>query len=55
MFKEYLGSVEAGIEYDAVELLKIYKGPKTPILIDQGTKDKFLNDLLPKSLDSMAK
>ncbi len=34
LFKEYLGSVDAGIEYDSVELLKKYKGPRIPILID---------------------
>ena len=36
-FKGYLGSVEAGKAYDATELMKSYKGPQAPILIDQGT------------------
>jgi len=40
-FEGYLGSVEAGKDYDAVELMKNYKGPETTILIDQGTSDKF--------------
>ncbi len=31
----YLGSVEAGKEYDATELVKSYSGPKPNILIDQ--------------------
>ena len=31
----YLGSVEAGKEYDATELVKKYKGPTPNILIDQ--------------------
>jgi len=41
-FEGYLGSVEKGNVYDATELMKIYNGIETPILIDQGTKDKFL-------------
>ena len=41
-FTGYLGSVEAGKAYDAVELMKTYDGPKAPILIDQGTHDKFM-------------
>lgn len=41
-FKGYLGSVEAGKAYDATELMKSYKGPQAPILIDQGTADGFL-------------
>jgi S-(hydroxymethyl)glutathione dehydrogenase/class III alcohol dehydrogenase/S-formylglutathione hydrolase len=45
-FEGYLGSVEAGIEYDATELIKKYNGPKSEILIDQGTNDKFLNTQL---------
>ena len=35
MFLGYLGSVEAGKEYDATELVKNYSGPKPNILIDQ--------------------
>ena len=31
----YLGSVEAGKEYDACELVKNYRGPTPTILIDQ--------------------
>ena len=35
-FEGYLGSVEAGKEYDATELISKYEGPKYPgILIDQ--------------------
>ena len=34
-FEGYLGSVEAGKEYDATELISKYEGPKSPILIDQ--------------------
>jgi len=33
-FKNYLGSVEAGKQHDATELVKVYKGEKLPILID---------------------
>ena len=32
-----MGSVEAGKAYDATELVLKYSGPKSPILIDQGT------------------
>mmetsp|Transcript_17835 Transcript_17835/g.30256 ORF Transcript_17835/g.30256 Transcript_17835/m.30256 type:complete len:226 (+) Transcript_17835:1315-1992(+) len=50
-FTAYLGSVEAGKEYDAVELVKKYAGPKSPILVDQGTADNFLhNQLKPENL-----
>jgi len=48
-FTGYLGSVEAGKEYDASELVKNYSGPKPNILIDQGTADGFLyNQLKPE-------
>lgn len=33
-FPEYLGSVDAGKEYDATCLVQNYDGPKVPILID---------------------
>merc|ERR1711962_676741 len=33
-FTGYLGSVEAGKDWDATELVKKYKGPKVPVLID---------------------
>ena len=38
-FPLYLGSIDAGKEWDATELVKKYNGPKLPILIDQGTGD----------------
>jgi len=38
-FTGYLGSVAAGKEYDATELVKDYSGPKPTILIDIGTSD----------------
>jgi len=41
-FTGYLGSVEAGKDYDATELVKNYSGPTPIILIDQGTADNFL-------------
>jgi len=41
-FKEFLGSVEAGAEYDATLLVGKYEGPKIPIMIDQGTADIFI-------------
>ena len=36
-FTGYLGSVEAGKEYDATELVKKYQGPKLDILIDKAS------------------
>lgn len=45
-FTGYLGSVEAGKDYDATELIKKYDGPQVPILIDQGTADGFLESQL---------
>jgi len=54
-FTGYLGSVEAGKEYDATELVKKYNGPKPTILIDQGTADGFLtNQLKPEVFASAA-
>jgi len=54
-FTGYLGSVEAGKEYDATELVAKYKGPQVPILIDQGTSDGFLaNQLKPEAFKSAA-
>jgi S-formylglutathione hydrolase len=42
--------------YDACELLKTYAGPKRTILVDQGTKDSFLEtQLRPQSLADAAK
>ena len=43
--------MKAGAEYDPSILIKTYSGPKLPILIDQGTHDKFLHtELLPDKL-----
>lgn len=41
-FKGFLGSVEAGVDYDATLLVGKYEGPKLPILVDQGTSDVFI-------------
>jgi len=51
-FSGYLGQYEeAWKDYDATELAKRYKGPKTEILVDQGTADSFLKEqLLPENL-----
>jgi S-formylglutathione hydrolase FrmB len=51
-FKNYLGSVEAGAEYDASLLIGSYKGPPLEVLVDQGTADGFLQQkqLLPETL-----
>eukprot|EP00941_MAST-03F_sp_MAST-3F-sp1_P001730 g1730.t1 len=50
-FTGYLGSVEAGVEYDACELLKNYSGPELHLLVDQGTSDDFMEkQLKPEAL-----
>ena len=44
-------NLEAWKQYDATELAKGYKGPKTEIFVDQGTADSFLEEqLLPENL-----
>ena len=53
-FAGYLGSVEAGMAHDAVELVKGFSGKLSrPVLIDQGAADKFLvgevNQLRPEA------
>jgi S-formylglutathione hydrolase len=46
-FTGYLGSVDAGKEYDATLLVAKYAGPQLPILIDQGSADSFMTDPAP--------
>jgi len=42
-FSKYLGSVEAGAEYDACQLVSNFDGDRTkPMLVSQGTSDNFL-------------
>ncbi|KAL7075734.1 hypothetical protein ACQ4LE_004941 [Meloidogyne hapla] len=41
-------------QYDSVAVAKKYKGPKCEILIDQGSKDPYLQDLLPNNLISVS-
>lgn len=55
-FEGYLGSVEAGAEYDATLLMAKYDGPQVPILIDQGAADNFLiqKQLLPENFKAAA-
>lgn len=46
-FSGYLGKDEATWkQYDATELVKQYKGPKVPVLIDVGTADNFKDEQL---------
>eukprot|EP01060_Flectonema_neradi_P014078 TRINITY_DN207_c3_g2_i1.p1 TRINITY_DN207_c3_g2~~TRINITY_DN207_c3_g2_i1.p1 ORF type:complete len:282 (+),score=65.44 TRINITY_DN207_c3_g2_i1:56-901(+) len=55
-FKGYLGSVEAGKEYDATELMAKNGPYDIPILCDVGTADGFLdspNQLLPDNFSSI--
>lgn len=48
-FKRYLGEDETQwVKYDPSCLIKHYDGPKRPILIFQGTKDKVKTDLMPE-------
>ncbi|XP_044750917.1 S-formylglutathione hydrolase isoform X2 [Coccinella septempunctata] len=53
-FSGYLGPQETSgwADWDATELSREYKGPILPILIEQGSSDKFLKDgqLLPENL-----
>lgn len=52
-FTGYLGSVDAGREWDACELLAGYEGPPLNILVDQGTCDNFLEEQLkPETLEA---
>jgi len=57
-FSNYLGSVDAGKEYDASLLVQSYDGPALDILSDQGAADSFLvgdvNQLLPDALVAAA-
>nr|CAB3243690.1 S-formylglutathione hydrolase-like [Phallusia mammillata] len=47
----YLGKdSDSHKEYDSCLLIKKYQGPKLDILVDQGTKDQFLHELLPEHL-----
>ncbi|ERN05146.1 S-formylglutathione hydrolase isoform X1 [Amborella trichopoda] len=56
-FSNYLGSDKGHWEeYDATCLIKKCSGISTPILIDQGDEDKFLNDqLLPHKFEEACK
>ncbi|MCP3164218.1 S-formylglutathione hydrolase [Myxococcus qinghaiensis] len=50
-FKGYLGEDTATWrEYDATELIRAAKTPLPPLLVDQGTGDKFLNEQLKPEL-----
>lgn len=42
-FTGFLGSIEAGIQYDATEIIKLGKSKFSDILIDVGTSDSFAN------------
>ncbi|KAI8807697.1 Alpha/Beta hydrolase protein [Cladochytrium replicatum] len=45
-FTGFLGSVDAGKEYDATELVQRYAGPSLDVLVDQGSVDSFLESQL---------
>lgn len=45
-FNEFFGSVQAGEQWDPTHLVAHYNGPKTPLLVDQGTSDKWLKEHL---------
>ncbi|XP_043275263.1 S-formylglutathione hydrolase [Venturia canescens] len=51
VFTGYLGENEEDwAEWDATILAKKYRGPILSILIDQGTADQFLHQLMPENL-----
>jgi len=55
-FKGYLGGdPDLSKQYDACELAKVYEGPNPNILVDQGTKDQFLYQLLPENFEIACK
>ena len=37
-----MGSIEGGKDFDPTLLVKSYNGPKKPLLVYQGSADKFL-------------
>lgn len=55
-FSGYLGDDQSTWkEYDATELVKQYKGPKVPVLIDIGTLDNFKDkQLSPEAFQKAA-
>ena len=54
-FSGYLGDDQSTWkEYDATELVKQYKGPKVPVLIDIGTLDNFKDKQLSPEAFQMA-
>ncbi|KAF5840157.1 Alpha/Beta hydrolase protein [Dunaliella salina] len=60
-FTGYLGDKdkEAWKQYDSTELMKGYKGPHLPLLVDQGSADSFysgaVNQLQPAALEEACK
>jgi len=55
-FQGYLGADEESHKaYDSCELARAYKGPNPNIMIDQGTKDQFLYQLLPENMEAACK
>ena len=52
----YLGSdTEAWKQHDSCELKRRHSGPRPPLLVDQGTADNFIAQLLPASLEAAAR
>jgi S-formylglutathione hydrolase len=43
-FEKFFGSIEGGKDFDPTLVVQKYQGPKTPILIDLGTDDKFTKE-----------
>lgn len=51
----YLGpDQEAWKQYDSCEVIRRHKGPKLPLLVDQGDADNFLSFLMPQALKAAA-
>jgi S-formylglutathione hydrolase len=43
-FEKFFGSIEGGKDFDPTLVVATYQGPKTPILIEVGSDDKFLKE-----------
>ena len=43
-FQKLLGSIEGGKDYDPTLLVKNFNGTKKPLMVYQGSADKFLAD-----------
>lgn len=54
-FNGYLGSIDKGVEWDACELAKKFNGKCEEILIDQGTADRFKDELKGEEFEKICR